>query len=562
MNFNKILISSFLIILLLSLFSAINNQYKNLKRTSVNYSKVLANELDKGNKKNFDSKTYEIKIYDNFTSAFDAQKFIDKDNEAEPKVLGFKKVYSFHKISTSDKNNIKVIKVKFNTIPILLDSLKIKNIFQFFVNTFIFCFLIYFISSKFNSTKNRKLVLESDTFFYKFTYISLGYGFLYLLISYFGFHYYNLEQFANYLMHPGMRFLDWVNDTGVISNNSPYLNSGGSHLNSYPPFAYFQVSIINYITFGIREIIYILFALIFYVLIFLTNIKDKLKLNKINILFAILLTSYPFLFTLDRGNITILAFFWLFLAYCYNKKSTLTECIFISLAGATKIYPSIILFKYLFQPNKRRYFFIGSTIICTISLLIISTYEGEFLSNIIKYKELLSERSSNVYFASGQPLYFTLDIWSFIQIIISSTISIFSLNIESIRYIFGYEVLKVFNIIIFSMFLYMAYKIEKNGYTDIKKITFYLISVIFIMPYSFDYHLMYILISIFLIILNNNFSEKRILFFLILLTLPKRFLIIPIGHMGIGAVELGCIINPILILILYYEIFKHNHQES
>jgi len=48
MNFNKILISSFLIILLLSLFSAINNQYK----------KYLSNKL----KKSFHLEDIPIKV--------------------------------------------------------------------------------------------------------------------------------------------------------------------------------------------------------------------------------------------------------------------------------------------------------------------------------------------------------------------------------------------------------------------------------------------------------------------------------------------------------------------
>ena len=140
-----------------------------------------------------------------------------------------------------------------------------------------------------------------------------------------------------------MKFGDWLNDSAVISNNSPYLNSGGWHLNSYPPFAYLQVNLINYLAFEIREVIYFIFLAIFYLLTLSTDIRNKFNLGKVNILFLVLFTSYPFLFTLDRGNITILAFFWLFVAFCINRKSTLFECVFIALAGATKIYPAIIL---------------------------------------------------------------------------------------------------------------------------------------------------------------------------------------------------------------------------
>ena len=121
-------------------------------------------------------------------------------------------------------------------------------------------------------------------------------------------------------MNPIMKLFNLINDSKVISNNNPYLNSGGWHLNSYPHFTYFQVNLINYLTFGIREVIYFLFLAIFYLLTLSTDIRNKFNLNKVNILFLILFTSYPFLFTLDRGNITILAFFWLFIAFCNNHK--------------------------------------------------------------------------------------------------------------------------------------------------------------------------------------------------------------------------------------------------
>tara|TARA_B100001248_G_C27366376_1_gene449230 strand:- start:494 stop:1588 length:1095 start_codon:yes stop_codon:yes gene_type:complete len=363
-------------------------------------------------------------------------------------------------------------------------------------------------------------------------------------------------------MNPIMKFGDWLNDSAVISNNSPYLNSGGWHLNSYPPFAYLQVNLINYLAFEIREVIYFIFLAIFYLLTLSTDIRNKFNLGKVNILFLVLFTSYPFLFTLDRGNITILAFFWLFVAFCINRKSTLFECVFIALAGATKIYPAIILIKYFFEEKKKKYFFIGGSIIFLVSAASLFLFEGGILNNIIKYKELLSERSSNVNFSNGQPLWFTLDLWSFLQILTSAFISVFNLKIESIKNLFGIELLSLFNFLSISLFIFFTYFIEKNKYSDIKKITFYLLSVIFIMPYSYDYHLMFILIPIFLLIISDYKSENKNFFlYLILLSLPKRFLIVPIGNMGIGVVELGCIVNPILILMLYYEIFKHREQE-
>ena len=52
-----------------------------------------------------------------------------------------------------------------------------------------------------------------------------------------------------------------------------------------------------------------------------------------------------------------LPFFGFLLHFVIADRSTLVECVFL-LAGATKIYPSIILFKYLFEEKKKKYFFL------------------------------------------------------------------------------------------------------------------------------------------------------------------------------------------------------------
>ncbi len=555
----KTLVFIFFSIILIFATASILDNYKNLKRLKVSQAKQIAINYVQENNLSYDKEVFKVDIFDNFLSQGEAEKFILQDNNSERKFLGIKEIYSNHKIlNSSEKNYYKVVRVSFDIKPIIIDSINIKNLLSRFLLNSLTIFLLLFFIIKKQAKLNKKSLVDADNKnFLKFIYISIGYVFLYFLISYFGFHYYKMVQFEHYLMNPIMRFGDWLNDSAVISNNSPYLNSGGWHLNSYPPFTYFQVNLINYLAFGIREVIYIIFLAIFYLLILSTNIKNRFNLSKVNILFLVLLTSYPFLFTLDRGNITILAFFWLFAAFCISRKSTLFECVFIALAGATKIYPSIILFKYLFEEKKKKYFFIGGIIIFLVSVGSLFTFEGGIVNNILKYKELLSERSSSVSFSNGQPLWFTLDLWSFVQILTSVIISIFNLKIESIKNLFGIDLLSLFNLLSFSLFIYFTYFIEKNKYSDIKKITFYLLSVIFIMPYSYDYHLMFILIPIFLLIITDYQAEnKKIFLYLILLSLPKRFLIVPIGNMGIGVTELGCIINPILILILYYEIFR------
>ena len=71
----------------------------------------------------------------------------------------------------------------------------------------------------------------------------------------------------------------------------------------------------------------------------------------------ILFLTYPFLFTMDRGNIEILLFIsLLFFLYYFLQKKFVLSAIFLSIAIAMKAFPAVFLILYLPEKKYREMF--------------------------------------------------------------------------------------------------------------------------------------------------------------------------------------------------------------
>ena len=88
------------------------------------------------------------------------------------------------------------------------------------------------------------------------------------------------------------------------------------------------------------------------------------------------------------------------------------------------------------------------------------------------------------------------------------------------------------------------------------QILYYMVSMIFIQPYSYAYHLIYlVIVFLYFVFKCDKFISKVFIFPIILLMIPKEYGLIDIGQAGIGKTQLSGLINPIIILFTYYSIF-------
>jgi hypothetical protein len=296
--------------------------------------------------------------------------------------------------------------------------------------------------------------------------------------------------------------------------------------------------------------------LIFLILILISaKLKNKINYSKIELSFIAfcLLFSYPFFFLIDRSNVVIIPFIYLFLAFLVFDKNRHMQAFFVGLAAATKIFPAVFLLKYLFNKEWKP-FFIASTSIFFVTLISLAIFDGDIWTNTKTYLGLLSEHSKKITFTSGQPLWFSLDFFSFLQITNGILSNVINYDYNVLNNLWGTQITKVYWAISIPAFI-LGCNYVKN-LDEFYQILYYMVSMIFIQPYSYAYHLIYlVIVFLYFVFKCDKFISKVFIFPIILLMIPKEYGLIDIGQAGIGKTQLSGLINPIIILFTYYSIF-------
>jgi len=370
--------------------------------------------------------------------------------------------------------------------------------------------------------------------------------------------YYLKNELFTFLNSPDARFGDWLQDVATISNYNPYLNSGGWHYNFYPPFAYQQVYFLDYFIINKSFLNFsILICSALALLILLASKKSKLCFNNSEVFFIIcaFLFSFPMFFLIDRGNIAALSFIYLFLALIVFSNKIYYQSFFIGLAAATKIFPAIFLLKYFFNKEWKALTISLLTIIM-VSFFSFILFKGNLIETITTYYELLSGHSKKQTFTSGQPIWWTLDLFSFLQIFNGIASDFLKFDFNTINNLFGIHATKVYWFFVIPIFILGSYIARKFDYFNL--IVFYILSMIFIQPYSYVYHLSYALIPIVYYMFAVEYGykiNKYTIILLIILILPKEYSLVNIGLSGIGKTQLSSVLNPIIIMLIFVNIF-------
>ena len=371
-----------------------------------------------------------------------------------------------------------------------------------------------------------------------------------LLNAFFNFKlsiFYPNDQFADLL-----KVADALNIVDCWKGLSIYHTIG---INFLPPFSIFLYSLFSlsykYLSLNLAPnqfyLVLIFISLLFFVLFFI----NTLKIRQYNLFFLI---SYPFLFSLERGNFSFLVFFLLLFSIYYRKNSTLSIFL-LSLAISIKLTP-IIFFIVLIHKNSINQIFKKTTKLFLFLFLInlVSIYSISYLLDQYAYNFLN--------FFSEQKFYENLMIRNLGGLNYSNSIYMPIYALTKIR---NYQLLDslfsispyIISIILFILCTILLKHIFKNDIFKLInsynfKLEFISLSFILFTPVSADYYLLILLIPIIL----NNFNyinSKRKILYLILFT-PKIFLI--------KGVTISTIINPIIILILLYFLFKQYSNKS
>lgn len=383
------------------------------------------------------------------------------------------------------------------------------------------------------------------------------FAFLISVIKYVSINYFVNPGYPNstFLFNPDDRFGDFVNMIDACKSLDPY------NLQNKLPSVYFPLSnLFFYLVFVICKMdistSILFFIAIFLVLLFIMLKSNVRGTNKQTFFFLLaLLLSYPVLFSLDRLNLELYLFIFIFLfIYFYNKNQYTIAVLFLSFAICMKLYP--ILFLAIFLKKKEYKPIIYATLFSFFfTFTSLSLFKGGVIININQLLFNLNDFNKDYEGLSG--IQHNSSLYGIIKIIM----------LTIYKYLFNFDKKALNDIVnstlkvpyLFLVFIYFSFLttyiifIEKKLWKNI----FLIISMIILLPHvSFDYKLLYVIISI-VLFLENAHLEKKSTIYAILFAL----LIIPNSYFYfISDVSVGVIINPILIMIITSLIIHENKQ--
>jgi len=194
---------------------------------------------------------------------------------------------------------------------------------------------------------------------------------------------------STFLFAPGDKFNDFMNAFKALqANGTPYnFYTQSGVLMPYLPLTFVALKPLAIFQIKTAFMVFSLFSIIAFVSIAYFSIFKKMNDRLIGYFLAIIfvVTSYPFLFQLDRGNVEMMVFILMALFLWAFQKNKAWAIIPLAAAIAMKLYPGVFLFLFLGKKQYRSFVF-GSLLAILfgfIGYLSISLWSGDTILNII-----------------------------------------------------------------------------------------------------------------------------------------------------------------------------------
>lgn len=390
---------------------------------------------------------------------------------------------------------------------------------------------------------------------------SVWFGFYFILQAFYSL---NFEYpFNTFLFRPGELFGDTFRHLCFFcSSSTPYFG-WLQHDRIFNPFLYFFGILCNKSKWFV-VIIYLL-SIVGFIFIFIINLNDRFKffifdkkkiviqLNKLLppfLLVSIILSSYPFLITLNRMNFDMVSF--TFLCVYLLSKSNL-RFIFLALSISLKIINFYFLLIPLFLGESFRkvigVFFIALFLNYTSLFFFYNTPIDsltQFISNLIDYNRYYTEELTYGIFSQS---IFNIISLPYTYCSFLNTAAECSTLSHYVNFLY-----------MFCLLLCMAsigIVFYKNNIPSLYKITFLIIIFILFQKTSPAYREIYMILPFFLFFLKNQWDyNDRIIFALVSLILfPKNISTEFFGKIFPAELHITYILDPLILLALFLFIF-------
>lgn len=363
--------------------------------------------------------------------------------------------------------------------------------------------------------------------------------FHYILSNYAGLGYYPYNTF---LFTPSDRFRDFYNIFTATVGLNPY----SSPVSVYFPFTF--VVIYPFTFFIMKQLAFAVFLFIFmkYTISYIyRNMPSSDKLNNGLNTFIFTFISYPFLFSLERGNVECLLFIFLSLfIYFYQKEEDLKSVIFLALAISMKLYPGV--FCVLFVADKKyKNIFITAIMVSMITLFSAAVLEGGVVNSFIGLKRNL-ELFNQAYILSNHGLQHNSSLYGVVKIMQLEI----SPGLQPLITYYSIIALVVFGFVA----IYIIYKEDVFW----KRVALLTISTLLLPQVSFDYKLIHLFIPLMLFINYSKSSKFDIPYAVMfgLLLIPKDYYIIT------QDVSIAVLLNPLIMMMTACTIIYDRHTVS
>jgi len=370
------------------------------------------------------------------------------------------------------------------------------------------------------------------------------------------FYHYAMSSYAKFNYYPYNTFLfipkDKFNDFYNIFRATRDLNPYSSPLSVYFPFAYLLMYVLSMATFFVRQLAFAVFVYIFArfaVLYVYRNMPQTDGYNKMLSAFIYTFMSYPFLFTLDRGNLEAFLFIFLVLFFeFYQRDKFWLSSLFLSFAIAMKLYP--ILFLVLFLIKKRyRETFVTVGLVAILTLLPLFIFKGGFVANlniVLAGSNIGSNPVFSLFLDNNNFILRSLSLFTFIKVVLYEMNSIDIVNMA----VFS-KVYSAAGALLIALSMAYVLFVEKELWKQAAIVVFAML----LFPHvSGDYKLIHVFIPLVLFINHGmkSSADKYYAVLFALLLIPKDYYIFTnlVSDSGASDISLSVLLNPLIMMLL------------
>jgi hypothetical protein len=318
--------------------------------------------------------------------------------------------------------------------------------------------------------------------------VSVGH---YAFLSLQGFH----SNVYDYLLNQNEIFDDFFNQSLYVQDNNPYaLNSSFACMF---PFLYRIASFFAILPDHVAIFLFTLLFTLFFLYYSYKNILVEQKSQTLSHVLIVSFLSFPFMFTLSRGNYEAIVFIFLALfVSSYEKGNVNRSLIPLSLAISMKLFPAIFLILLL---SDKRYKETGYTIILSIAITVASyaSFEGGLAQNFRMHLHALQLYNSD-YAIGNAGLSYGHSLFGAFKLLLLSNFYSTSFP-EIVRSLFsGYALVVA---ILFGLISVYIFYMEKEFW---KKVALLVFSMLLFPHVSADYRLIHLFVPLYLFINKSN----------------------------------------------------------